>query len=500
MPNQQLLDYIKQQLEQGIDREQIRQTLLNNGWQNVDIESAFSEISGIKPPKAERKWKKVLLTTIIGLVAAVVVIFFSFPYILNLFAKDIPPIDDSDLQLQKVYVPENENAYYDLIKLKDVVYEPSDRFQTISDMIKGKIWDEALARELISKNAKTFEYFSQAAQKPRFQDPALADPAKITPSVEIPNLASWRSATRLTVLKAFDLQRQGKTSEALDELEKVLEISKKINNSQANTLELLTALDIESQILESIQKVISSSRLDNTQLKQRIQKLGEYGENRTSFISALLKSEYKDSSFYMDSFTKLRNGENVKYSLPEFSEEELEKLKNKLSDPVGKYYFQPNKTKRLVAEFAREQIKNAESICYNQNSKSEMIKNRFPNNQVSAFFRENLIGETLASLLMLQLQVAFNKKCLNDTIFSATQTLIAIKAYKNDTGNYPASLNDLVPNYLTSLPKDPFDGKPLKYSASKKIIYSVGPDGQDSGGSSGDNLREMPDPTLQIEF
>jgi predicted Zn-ribbon and HTH transcriptional regulator len=367
-------------------------------------------------------------------------------------------------------------------------------------MIKGKTWDEALARELISKNAKTFEYFSQAAQKPRFQDPVLADPAKITPSVEIPNLASWRSATRLTVLKAFDLQRQGKTSEALDELEKVLEISKKINKSQANTLELLTALDIESQILESIQKVISSSRLDNTQLKQHIQKLGEYGENRTSFISALLKSEYKDFSFYMDSFTKLRNGENVKYSLPEFSEEELEKLKNKLSGPAGKYYFQPNKTKRLVAEFAREQIKNAESICYNQNSKSEMIKNRFPNNQVSALFRENFVGETFAPLLMLQLQVAFNKKCINDIIFSTTQTLIAIKAYKNDTGNYPASLNDLVPNYLTSLPQDPFDSKPLRYSLSKKIIYSVGPDGQDSGGSSGDNLREMPDPTLQIEF
>jgi hypothetical protein len=50
------------------------------------------------------------------------------------------------------------------------------------------------------------------------------------------------------------------------------------------------------------------------------------------------------------------------------------------------------------------------------------------------------------------------------------------------------------------LPQDPFDSKPLRYSLSKKIIYSVGPDGQDSGGSSGDNLREMPDPTLQIEF
>lgn len=44
MINQQLLDYIKQQLQQGIDREKINTSLLANGWQTSDIKEAFDSI------------------------------------------------------------------------------------------------------------------------------------------------------------------------------------------------------------------------------------------------------------------------------------------------------------------------------------------------------------------------------------------------------------------------------------------------------------------------
>ena len=45
MVNQQLLDYIKQQLQQGISKEQIKGSLMTNGWQAQDIDEAFSFIS-----------------------------------------------------------------------------------------------------------------------------------------------------------------------------------------------------------------------------------------------------------------------------------------------------------------------------------------------------------------------------------------------------------------------------------------------------------------------
>lgn len=44
MINQQLLDYIKQQLQQGTDREKINNSLMANGWQVSDIKEAFDSI------------------------------------------------------------------------------------------------------------------------------------------------------------------------------------------------------------------------------------------------------------------------------------------------------------------------------------------------------------------------------------------------------------------------------------------------------------------------
>jgi len=45
MVNQQLLDYIKQQMQQGTSNEQIKQSLITNGWQSADIEEAFNSIN-----------------------------------------------------------------------------------------------------------------------------------------------------------------------------------------------------------------------------------------------------------------------------------------------------------------------------------------------------------------------------------------------------------------------------------------------------------------------
>lgn len=52
MINQQLLDFIKQQVQQGIGREQIKSSLMTNGWQASDIEEGFNAIGSSGIPLA----------------------------------------------------------------------------------------------------------------------------------------------------------------------------------------------------------------------------------------------------------------------------------------------------------------------------------------------------------------------------------------------------------------------------------------------------------------
>jgi hypothetical protein len=71
-----------------------------------------------------------------------------------------------------------------------------------------------------------------------------------------------------------------------------------------------------------------------------------------------------------------------------------------------------------------------------------------------------------------------------ETAFRLLQTDFAIRLFQLDRGRAPASLAELVPDYLPAVPIDPFSGQPLVYrvKAGKPVVYSVGPDEVDDGG------------------
>jgi hypothetical protein len=64
-------------------------------------------------------------------------------------------------------------------------------------------------------------------------------------------------------------------------------------------------------------------------------------------------------------------------------------------------------------------------------------------------------------------------------------TALAMERYHLAKGNWPKKLADLVPQYLKEVPKDPFDGAPLRLArkGSSVIVYSISHDRKDQGGA-----------------
>jgi hypothetical protein len=60
-------------------------------------------------------------------------------------------------------------------------------------------------------------------------------------------------------------------------------------------------------------------------------------------------------------------------------------------------------------------------------------------------------------------------------------------------------LEDLVLQYLPAVPRDPFDGQPLRMAAGPEglLLYSVGKDGVDDGGDDPDGRGE-PDVAIRL--
>ena len=61
---------------------------------------------------------------------------------------------------------------------------------------------------------------------------------------------------------------------------------------------------------------------------------------------------------------------------------------------------------------------------------------------------------------------------------------LGLRSYTSQQGHPPVRLDDLVTNYLSKVPQDPFSGQPLIYRAqgTNWLLYSVGSDGVDDGG------------------
>jgi hypothetical protein len=73
-----------------------------------------------------------------------------------------------------------------------------------------------------------------------------------------------------------------------------------------------------------------------------------------------------------------------------------------------------------------------------------------------------------------------------ETERAITLCAIALKRYFLRHGQYPETLAALVPEFLTAVPIDYMDGKPVKYRLNPDgsfTLYSVGEDGKDDGGN-----------------
>ncbi len=77
---------------------------------------------------------------------------------------------------------------------------------------------------------------------------------------------------------------------------------------------------------------------------------------------------------------------------------------------------------------------------------------------------------------------------------------VAIYLYAEKNGHLPEKLNDLTPDFILSLPADPFDDRLMKFKRTDQgiVIYSVGPDMVDDGGSPFDSNRQTGDVIFKV--
>jgi hypothetical protein len=102
----------------------------------------------------------------------------------------------------------------------------------------------------------------------------------------------------------------------------------------------------------------------------------------------------------------------------------------------------------------------------------------------------NFLGITIVQLLLRDMLREGDRKFREEAKTAEARlrllmTDLAIRQFQGERGVYPSRLAELVPEFLKALPRDPFGTNGFIYRTQTNgfLLYSVGPDGKDDGGT-----------------
>jgi hypothetical protein len=415
----------------------------------------------------KKKYKILLVILLVVIVAAIALRV----YYVTHREWDIGPPDDSDLVFEWPDVPDEENAYYYLKQLKGRIHDASlAEIELISKMMIGEEpWDPAVLEPILEKNKGAFQ----------IMDRMLA--CRMYVPVE-PGLFSYealfnpvRELSRQRYYWCAYLATRGENKAAFDQAMSIVKLGHIIESSPGSITDYMSGLAIKGMGLGALREGIANVNLPSDMLMEYVRELTNYEAN-TEGMALSIRHEYTYACRIIDEMLA------GTFSLSDF-------------DSAYGFYpdnlkpgrlFQPNRTKRMLAETFRELISDLQKNAVEMGLPDPLpglvgmfgevpIKDRIPVgvNQVGRIVYD---WHTAIVYHMLPL------KCRENSEVRMTRVLLALKSYQLEHGELPESLEQLVPQYIDAVPPDDFTGKPLRYSKEEKLIWSVGRDMRDSGG------------------
>ena len=105
---------------------------------------------------------------------------------------------------------------------------------------------------------------------------------------------------------------------------------------------------------------------------------------------------------------------------------------------------------------------------------------------VSRRERSQVVAGIMLSLFLPAVTAATNAEDRGNANLELTRTVAALAIHRANSGSYPETLQELVPATIDQLPLDPYTGGAFVYkrTAGGYLLYCVGENGTDDGGSS----------------
>ncbi len=349
----------------------------------------------------------------------------------------------------------------------------------------------------VSQNSNAFALLQQIVLKPNFDFHV-----DYSPGVADLNFTNFylsqckRESQRLEAVVISDLH-QGDTVSAVKNLRAMLALVKAMRDERLVISELVR-IAMAQIALTANWEFLQSTHLTDEQLAELQQDWTSLDfvrgdENAMAMervTGRITSAKWRQSNSTLQDYMET----GVRLGLSDQEETALDKLKVKTKVFLWRYWWSyPDELRALesyeiflkAARFAETNYSFQTAIT-NQRNELETLK--LNNTNDDFYFLSNPAKADFHSLIshgVMSMSAVFDKTMRVEVAKQMTITAIALKRYQLKHGNYPADLNSLVPEFLSTVSLDPVDGQPLRYRPNTDgtfLLYSIGENGVDDGG------------------
>ena len=427
----------------------------------------------------------------------VLVIGFAITLVALLFylRHDTPARNYADLAVERREVPTDQNALTFLKAAKEHLFWPTNSEFHLERraFVDGKSTNTAWVAETVSNNTETLRLLGQAAACP-YLEPDFVGPT--TPD----NMPDQFLSIDLNLMRLLELatrheRLQGNHNAATESCAALIVNGARIHHGALLLVDSLIGLAF---LNTGCQQAIDLARDPYTPINglERLAATIDAIPPLDAGTIRAIKGDFQLASGLISYFatnapsqtesTALHSGNLLKSALWARAQA-LKKVVRDGAKPrlPFRVVFHPNRTRESFADLSRLLIANA-SHCWAE------IDSRLRDSTWQADWEiatesrwlrfRNPVGNILLSTMAVSpdfLRMQAKTACL----LAGTRLTLACTVYKKKERNWPETLHVLCPDYLTAVPIDPFDGQPFRYVRKRGIVYSVGEDLQDDGGS-----------------
>ena len=377
--------------------------------------------------------------------------------------------DVRDLDLVCHAVSPDKNAFTYFASATNHLCLPADH-RVVSDYLSGKPADDTLIQNIIASNAGARGFIQRGLACKTCVWPSQGDA-----DMPVTCITEWVRLANLLAITGRHGRLAGKTDEATRACIELIEFG---NMTQANARGLimyLVGIGLLEKGLTQARELARDPGISAENVRLLLQALDNKSGAVAQGLVHAAKGEYEFGAGTVD---RLRAG---RFRLPAQNEAARGSLFGLKIRPF--YFFQPNKTKGLLAACYREVIADA-TRCYAGMRWPDLDAiDAFGKNPGWNAFCPNPIGRIFCVALVPASRSVLERKCRTQCSVDATRLILAANLFRRREGHWPTGLADLVPDYLAAIPGDAYDGQPFRCVPSRNVIYSIGPDLKDSGGS-----------------